>query len=106
MAETFREYIGGLVYEANRNLTPDDWKRATGDTPHATHPCRYYMRRYRYQKAQHWYYLVRDGDYIVELPNYHGPEAKWTTAECKRVDPEHKYERILVEDENGQSTIY
>ena len=96
MTETFEEYVGGLVYEANRNLTPDDWKHIID----GIRPRLYYLVRYYPHAAQHDYYLVRSGHTRVELPGYRGRDAQWTFEECQSVDPQHHYKWVLVEGDD------
>lgn len=84
MTETFKSYVGGLVKAAAMGELPDE-------------PRLYYLVRYYPKAAQHDYYLVRQGNTWVELPNYRGPDAQWTWDECEQVDSKHVYKRVLVE---------
>lgn len=106
MTETFKQHVARIVGEEKDRLYVYDWSTDADDTirkafiaaTSTADPRLYYLVRYYPHAAQHDYYLVRSGNTRVELPNYRYPDAQWTWDECERVDPEHKYKRVLVED--------
>jgi hypothetical protein len=83
--ECDNQYIGGLVKAAAMGELPDE-------------PRLYYLIRQSPKATHHDYYLVRSGNTRVELPNYREPDARWTWDECERVDSNHVYKRVLVEE--------